>query len=315
MDRAKLYMIGSLLLVVAAGTLVVGALRFTNRAPEPKNEDSYASFSGPNNVFSIFDRQTEAQPTTLKTGTANPDDTQQAIQDIISAGESRPGSSDARAARQNPVYSEEVIAQQVERDEITGIFNDLIGSTKLIDNLGQQGSQSTGSSYESNDVWLGGYSTTQPIEIQETGETAVQQALHAYGNELGSTLKSFNTAQGDQTGLLEDFLKDRTNTTNLKRLTDGYIALASEIASISAPVQIDTTHDVLVASYKQVGELLWDISSATSDEELMQKMLTYNKSSEAVAKHHVTIVTTFSAHGVDFKSHEPGSIFTFASPY
>lgn len=314
MERSHIYIAGTILLLLAAIFVIVGAIRLSSAPPERSEDpgvEGYATFSAPTNIFESLQRNPEDAPSVIRQaqgGTLTAEQ-QSALQSIISAWETRPGSSDARAARTAPQEIDPRTPEQIERDEIQDLFNDLIG-TKITDSF----AQSDGLGVTGDDlIWLGDYTGTQGA-VSDPGDSQTQQNLRDYGNSLGSTLKAFNLAQGDQTNLLEKFIEDRTNTTALKKLTDGYVKLSAEIAKIDKPDQVAALHSGLIVSYKAVGELLWDLTLAQNDEELVERMLIYNKSSEEVARHHVSLVTLFKAHGIEFKSHEPGSIFNFSPP-
>jgi len=312
MERSHLFIAGIVLVLLAAIVIVAGAIRLASSRPSEKpsgSEPTYTTFSNPTNIFESLSRDPEAPLNTSDSLGAETPERLQALQNIIQTWETRAGSSDARNARAALAIVEQKTPEQIEKEEITTLFNDLIG-TKITDKLAQP----SGSGVNGGDtIWLGGYSDAQ-VGTQTETSSAVQAALHKYGNDLGALLKSFGLAQGDQADTLDKFIKNRTNTTGLKKLTDDYLQLSSDINGLSAPAQLTSVHSGLVSSYASVGELLWNLSSANDDTELLDLMLTYNKSSEEVAKHHVTLVTLLKAHGVTFKSHEPGNIFTFSPP-
>ena len=311
-------MLGTLVLLIGAIALVFGSFYVSTRQPtQSTSTGTYASFSGPVNVFDIFKRDTTNAPTVIQQQNETPSEQIQAIQSIIDAWDSRVGSSQARAAQANITELEKAAAKETERQEIADIFNDLIGDTKFTDKLAQQSGYNSGSggtNVADEDIWLGGYSGSGTT-VTQTQMTPTQEALHTYGNELGATLTTFNTVQGDQVGLLENFVEDRAQTASLKQLTDAYTQLSSDIDAIDAPAMVASTHQKLVTSYRQVGELLWDTAGAQDDEEFVQRILAYNKASEEVAKGHVALVTLFKAYGVEFKDGEPGSIFVFTPPF
>ena len=272
----------------------------------------YTTFSNPTNIFESLRRNPDVLSSAIGTNTNQIEtaDQLQAIQSIIQIWETRPGSSDARIAQISLIGLEEKTIAQIEKEDITALFNDLIG-IKITDKLTQQKDLN---SLESESIWLGGYNSNTQNITNNNSQTNTQAALRAYGNQLGGLLKSFGVSNGDQANTLDTFIKNRSNTIGLQKLTDNYIQLASDINELSAPTPLSSVHSGLVSSYTSVGELLWNLTRAENDESLLNRMLTYNSSSEEVAKHHVTLVTLFKAHGVSFKSHEAGSIFTFSPP-
>lgn len=311
MERAHFYIAGIVLILFVAVLVVAGVLRVESLQRTPQRDTTrgtYTTFTAPPNIFASL---TRTETRTAHTASSTNDEVavaqqREALQRIIREWEARPGSSDARTARATIQTADTRTPEQRERDEVRDVFNELIG-TKITDSFVRANPTDAP---DNGVLWWGAYTDTRGT-IPTTQETPTQRALHAYGNELGSLLSTFNITQGDQVALLESFLKNRTDTERLKNLTDGYVQLSSDISRISAPEQVRTIHARLVTSYKAVGELLWNLTTAASDEELLDRMLTYNKASEAVAKQHVALVTLFKAHGVVFQDGEPGSIFSF----
>jgi hypothetical protein len=315
MERPRVYIAGTILLAVSF-LIIFGAWRLSSALPG-KNErvetGKYATFSSPKNVFESLQRDSENVTSfarqTQQADTAR-EPRQSNLQSIIRAWEARPGSSDARAVRATLPQTAQKTPEQTEREEIQNIFNSLIG-TNITDKLAQ-----TRTPYDAveDTIWFGGYTSPPSTVTEEPGETETQQALRSYGNALGSVLSAFNLAQGDQVALLDAFMQDRTNTAALKKLTDGYIRLSADIATIAKPAQVTSISNGLVASYKAVGELLWNLTLAKNDEELVERMLVYNASSKNVAQYHIALITLFKANGVKFESYEPGSMFSFSPP-
>ena len=309
MERAHLFIGGIIIVsVIAIGIVVTTTLSSQHTPPAPQDTSGYATFNTAPNIFESLTR-TQETPTTLVTTTTPPvshESQTQALSHIIRTWEERPGSSDARAAR--TTIAVERTQQQREQDEISVLFNDLIGP-RVTDYTAQQ---SDYSSLSSNDlIWGGDLTTNTSGSASAPGYTDTQQAVHRYGNELGETLQAFNLAQGDQAALLEAFIETR-DATRLKRLADAYVTLGEAIALLSAPAPVISMHNGMTISYTAVGELLFEVSIATDDEDLMERMLTYNAVAEDVARHHVAFITTLKAYGITYKSHEPGNIFMFS---
>ncbi len=193
-----------------------------------------------------------------------------------------------------------------EQKGIHDIFADLLGP-RLTDSL-----KGSGDTSFTNDIaiWTGTYTTSSPVVIVDE-QSEVQRELHTYGNELGALLTAFTTTQGDQVALLDAFLKNRTETAALRALTNAYTELSDEIASIEPPQVAQSTHTRLSDAYAEVGTLLWNLTTAQDDSELVAQILTYNKASEAVAKQHIALVNLFSAYDVTFDPGEAGSVFVF----
>ncbi len=307
--------VSSVIAITLVTTVVLIGLVQLSFSQSPQKETStsaqneYSAFSNPTNVFESLRRNTEVSslPSFAQNNTA--DSRRTTIQNILRSWEERAPTGGSAVPNPNiSAVGQEIITQssQAEQTEILALFKSLIGSNTT--------NSSTQTNYinslDTNSIWLGGYSNTQTV-VQQEVETKEQLALRAYGNELGSSLTSFNISNGNQTDLLDSFLKNRGDTKNLERLTDNYIQLSKDIEKILAPAQLETIHPNLVSSYASVGTLLWELTLAENDQELMNKMLTYNKASEEVAKSHVALITLFKAYGIVFKSYEGGGIFSF----
>lgn len=197
-----------------------------------------------------------------------------------------------------------------EREEVRTLFTELLGP-RISDTAVSQGS-----GYESlsNDalIWGGSYTSTQ-APLPTPTQTPEQTALRTYANELGAQLRTTNLALGDQVGALEAFMETR-EAAGLFRIADTYVALADDIATLTAPAQATSVQAGLVVGYKAVGELLRALADARTDEAFVDALLVYNSAAEDVARHHVTLVTTLNAYGIVFQSHEAGSMFSFSPP-
>jgi len=160
-------------------------------------------------------------------------------------------------------------------------------------------------------IWLGGYSNDNSSYDNVAVLTPKQEALHVYGNTLGGILNNFTLSNSGQTEMLSEFFEDRSNTVRLKNLSDNYLSLSKNVAKIEATEQTSSINSKLASSYQSVGELLWALSFAKNDEELLESLLTYNKSSEDVVKAQLLLISLFGANGVVFENHEPGAMFSF----
>ncbi|QSH39193.1 hypothetical protein JXR01_02705 [Candidatus Kaiserbacteria bacterium] len=303
MDRARLIIILSVLVFIVAGVLgtSIWFLPLTSEKNITPTTPTYFSFSSTDTLFTSLQQKPQIEPVTIDPESL--EEQKVAIQKIIQTWEERPGSQDFRTTLETLDASS---TTPTESEEVSSLFNTLIGSS-LLDTLAQQSDTDT---FSDEPIWSGNYSKTVPI-VSEDAPSKIQEEFRVYGNELATLLNAFNLSQGDQTKLLNIFIEDRENTEQLKRLTDGYLQLAANIADLEVPEQLQNAQTNLVTSYTLVGELLWDLTLATDDESLMERILIYNIASEKVAKGHITLVTLFKSYGVVFKNHEPGRIFTF----
>ncbi|MDP2650378.1 MAG: hypothetical protein Q8P16_02320 [bacterium] len=322
--RTWFFILFGIVAVLVAGLIATIIVSAPQKEPEQEpTARGFSTLSGPLNTFTSLQTQENFQQKSaalLQEPYVIPSEEEQQvlIDRLIRAWEARSGGDTTQAY--SAVRSDtgaEGAAGTSGSEDISTMFNSLLGP-KLVDRQGiPSGSGSAGSyqPYGNEIFWSGQYNDTQAPAPESDAETPLQEELHAYGNELGAKLRSFLSAEGDQAALLDRFVKDRSEISELLALTNAYAELSATLAKIKAPVPLANTHAGLVSSYAEVGEYLWDLTNAKDDFVLLDKMLAYNKKSEAVAKHHVTIITIFKAHGVEFASGEPGSVFGFSPPY
>ena len=145
--------------------------------------------------------------------------------------------------------------------------------------------------------------------------TEVQQALYNYGNEVGSSIETYESAHRNSPQVLKDQFEDRRNPTKnaaLLELASGMSRLADTMLALEEiPPQVQSTHEHLAEGYQEMGKRLSRIPEAKTDEEVLQSMLSYNASVEAFTKSYVALATLFSVYGVSFDSGDPGSVFVF----
>ncbi len=316
MKQSYIFISGIIAITLVTTLIIIGLVQLSSSQPTQKvtsdsTQNKYKAFSNPTNVFESLRRNTKTSSRAFVEN-EGVDSQSTIIQNILRSWEEGVVTSDTAVINPNISAAEQESitqlnsSQQTEREEITALFKSLIGAKTI--NYSAQTSYTN--LLNTNSIWLGGYSNTQTV-VQKEVQTKDQIALRAYGNKLGSLLTSFNISNGNQTDLLDTFLKNRNNTKSLELLTDNYTKLSKDIGKILTPAQLETIHPSLVSSYASVGTLLWELTLAENDQELLSKMLIYNKASEAVAKNHVALITLFKAYGIVFKSYEGGSIFSF----
>lgn len=303
MYRTYIFALGILALIALGMTTLAYVMH--NDLPQKATTGSAGTFSGAqtnNQLENLFWSNEGAAGTT----TSNLQE-EIVLTEILQSWEARSGSNVHEYPSPN-TSSPSVTGTTVQQKGIKDIFNELLG-IRITDSLkGDVASSPMDESF----IWTGGYSNSNaPVIIEQ--QSAAQVALRAYGNELGSLLTTFNTNQGDQVALLDVFFEDRSKTVGLRALTNAYIELSAEIAAINAPAAARMTHERLSAAYKEVGTLLWELTTAQNDTELVDRILIYNKSSEAVVKQHIALVTLFKAYGITFDAGDPGRVFVFPS--
>jgi len=225
------------------------------------------------------------------------------IDTILSSWRTRPGA--------GTIFNTQAIpATSTPSTEVQSPYSDFKSFVETF--LGTSITQNTTSETGTDEgIWLGGYtSSVQPVV--ETSESNIQKSIRLYTNAIATTISDFNLAQGNQTDTLKVFVNNRADTSGLEQLSNNYVALSEKIDAIEVPPQANTVQSGLVSAYKAVGEQLWDLSLAQNDEDFLNKILTYNKSSEEVAKYHVALATLVKAYGVTFQPNEPGKVFLFS---
>jgi len=153
------------------------------------------------------------------------------------------------------------------------------------------------------------------IASHEKERTETQQKLYDYGNEVGSYIETYESTNHNAPQILKDQFEDRQDGVKndaLRGLASGLSRVGASLGGMEeVPGEVDSAHARLAASYVDMGEKLAGIPDATSDQALLDAMLTYNASVEAFSKNFVALAILFSAHGVSFTPEDPGSVFTF----
>jgi hypothetical protein len=151
----------------------------------------------------------------------------------------------------------------------------------------------------------------------EKERTPTQQKLYDYGNEVGSSIQSYEELYRNAPQILRDQFEDRKDegkNAALRDVAGGMTNLGEILAAMEeTPPEITAAHGRLAASYKEMGEKLSRIPDASNDEALVSAMLSYNASVESFTKNFVALAILFSAHDVVFTTNDPGSVFTFTN--
>ena len=301
---------GVLIVVILGGLSIAGLVSLENRGSSEEVEKTYSSFSSSPNVFASL-KNAGLDPVDTENTSSEGDSTRS---NILRAWEARVGTEAARAIRANASLQTEH-APGNSNSDIQSLFQGLLGE-KILSQTPLGASQ--GSNQSDLLLWNGLFSNEGVVELSANADTPTQAALRAYTNELGRAVTTFNRSHANQVTLLDAFVTEYTQEENkeaVRALGESYLQLAADIQTLTPPEQIRTTHTSMHEGYAAVGTLLSNITQATSDEDLIERLLTYNKASEAVAKSHVSLITTLSANGVAFQSHEAGSVFSFTPTF
>jgi hypothetical protein len=147
--------------------------------------------------------------------------------------------------------------------------------------------------------------------------TPMQQELYNYGNEVGSTIQSFESLFRNSPQILKDQFEDRQNAAKnqaLLSLAQGLQGVGVSLERMEdVPEPVKIAHGKVAASYRALGEKLAEVPKARTEQAILDAMLSYNTSVEAYIKNYVSLATIISAYDVRFKPEDPGSVFVFTN--
>ena len=156
-------------------------------------------------------------------------------------------------------------------------------------------------------------STTTPSKKM----TQAQEDLYNYGNDIGSTIQTFEDTHLSMSQILKDQMEDRENPEKIVAVvhigTD-YVSLGKNLEHADPiPAQVAAAHMAVAKSYQDLGAKLSLVAQARTNEALLSAITTYNASADAFSKNFVALATIFSASGVTFAPTEGGSVFMFTN--
>src|SRR3989338_4791252 len=155
-------------------------------------------------------------------------------------------------------------------------------------------------------------STTTPT----VSRTALQQALYEYGNDIGSSIESFEQQHSNMVQLLKEQVEDRGNADKAEAVVNlgrSFQGLGTNLASMdSVPSAIVSAHQALAQSYIEIGKKLALVPQAERDSDFIEAIKTYNAAADTFTKNYIQIAALFGAHGVIFASMDGGRVFTFS---
>lgn len=149
----------------------------------------------------------------------------------------------------------------------------------------------------------------------ETKRTPTQEALHSYGNEVGTLIQGFESSHTNSVPILKDHAEDRGNAAKAKEVDNLGYALAAfgrDLGQLqNIPPEAAAAHSALATTYRQVGTNLTKVAATTNDEQFLEAVNIYNASVESLSKRFFVLVSVFTANNVTFSPSEPGSVFMF----
>jgi len=155
-------------------------------------------------------------------------------------------------------------------------------------------------------------STTTP----STARTALQQQLYDYGNDIGSSIESFEQQHSNTVQILKEQVEDRSDPDKAAAVVNighAFQNLGTNLAKMdNVPSAMVAAHAALAQSYIEIGKNLALVPQAERDSDFIQAIQTYNTSADAFTRNYIQIVSLFGAHGVTFTSSDAGRVFTFS---
>lgn len=152
---------------------------------------------------------------------------------------------------------------------------------------------------------------------QNVTRTPTQAALFDYGNELGSSVQSFEDLNPGQTQILTDSIEDRGNADKaaaVERIAEGMKALARTLEDMDpVPALAVSLNAKMAAHYRAMGETLLTVPRSNDDSTLLDAINSYNAAVDLYVEDYVALATLFSASGVTFGPDDPGNMFTFTA--
>jgi hypothetical protein len=157
--------------------------------------------------------------------------------------------------------------------------------------------------------------TTSP----STGRTPAEQALYAYGNEIGSYVEGYDAENSNQSQVLSDATNDRHNATKAAAVE----AIGQDLETIGegigettgVPAVAQGANTALADSYIEIGKDLVIVgqSESLSDSTLATAIENYDSAVGTFNKSYIALATLFLENSVTFSSGDPGSVFSFNS--
>ncbi len=146
--------------------------------------------------------------------------------------------------------------------------------------------------------------------------TALQQELYDYGNDIGSTIESYEQQHSNTVQILKGQVEDRGNPEKaaaVARIGRDLQEMGKNLAAMeTVPSAISSAHDALAKSYVEIGKNLALIPGAERDSDFIAAIQAYNTSADTFTKNYIQLVSLLGAHGVTFTASDPGKVFTFS---
>jgi len=173
------------------------------------------------------------------------------------------------------------------------------------------GTGDTGSLNAYSYVPRGLFSTT----TSRASRSALQQELYDYGNDIGSTIESFEQQHSNTVQVLKVQVEDRANPEKaaaVVRIGHDFEELGKILTAMDpVPSAIASAHQALAQSYIAMGKKLALVPGAERDADFIKAIEAYNASADTFVQNYIRLVSFFGVYGVVFTSLDGGKVFTF----
>ena len=147
--------------------------------------------------------------------------------------------------------------------------------------------------------------------------SAGQENLYNYGNDVGSTLQTFEINHKNQSQVLKNQIQDPRDPLKVAAV----VKIGTDLENIGialenmdyVPPQMRAPHAALAKIYKEMGRTLILVPNATTPKDFLSAIYTYNAAADIFAQNFVAMATLFTANGITFAPDDPGSVFTFTN--
>ncbi|MEK7156722.1 MAG: hypothetical protein AAB790_02855 [Patescibacteria group bacterium] len=145
--------------------------------------------------------------------------------------------------------------------------------------------------------------------------SALQQELYDYGNDIGSTIESFEQQHSNTVQILKVQVEDRADPEKaaaVVKVGRDFEELGKLLLQMDpVPSTAATAHEALAQSYIGLGKKLALVPGAERDADYIKAIEAYNASADIFVQNYVRLVALFGVYSVTFTSVDGGKIFTF----
>lgn len=147
--------------------------------------------------------------------------------------------------------------------------------------------------------------------------SARENALYAYGNDVGDLITSFENQHPNQPATLKNHMEQKDDPeaiAALKKLGNDLAHLGDSIDALGiVPKEAASANKSLADAYRSIGTKLAAVPDARENDALYDAVVTYNSAAEDFVKKYVSLALLFQSYGVTFSPGDGGSIFVFPS--